>query len=87
LLTCYRKRRRLVGQGYAHIFRSVNLIKETFSVKFGFPYNPQNMCISKLYITLFQLLSGTIYLIDKRGGAVGQNINDFDECNQIFDLL
>jgi len=48
LLTCYWKRRCLVGQGNAHIFRCVNLIKETFSVKFGCPYNPKNMCIPKL---------------------------------------
>jgi len=64
----------------------VNLIKETFSLKFGFPYNPKNMRFSKLLITPFQLLSGTICLVNKRGDTIGQNKNDFDERDQNFDL-
>ena len=83
----YQIRRRLVGQGDAHIFRSVNLLKETLSVKIGLPHNPQNMRLSTLLTTSFQLLSSPICLINNQRGSVGQITEDFDERNQNLDLL
>ena len=62
----------LVGQGYAHLFLNVNLIKETAGGKYCSLCNTPKMILSTTLTNTFRPLNASIVLINNQSGQIGQ---------------
>jgi hypothetical protein len=62
----------LVGQGYAHFFLNVNLIKETAGGKYCYLCNTPKMILSTTLTNTFRPLNASITLINNQSGQIGQ---------------
>jgi len=62
----------LVGQGYAHLFLNVNLIKETAGGKYCSLCNTPKMILSTTLTNTFRPLNASITLINNKSRQIGQ---------------
>jgi len=62
----------LVGQGYAHLFLNVNLIKETAGGKYCSLCNTPKTILSTTLTNTFRPLNASTTLINNQSGQIGQ---------------
>jgi len=62
----------LVGQGYAHFFLNVNLIKETAGGKYCCLCNTPKTILSTTLTNTFRPLNASTTLINNQSGQIGQ---------------